>query len=76
MIPLDEVKSFLRYQGPLMKYLNIGGIVIEKGSSTVAASAEDQAILDLFQPRLMGLKDPEEVVDTLGKIKSIRTMNA
>lgn len=76
LIPLDEVKSFLRYQGPLMKYLNIGGIVIEKGSFTVAASAEDQAILALFQPRLMGLTEPEKVLDTLGKIKAIRTMNA
>lgn len=76
LIPLNEVKSFLRYQGPVMKYLNIGGIVIERDSPKVAASVEDKAIMDMFQPRLKGLKEPEKVLDTLGKIKAIRTMNA
>lgn len=75
MIPLNEIKSFLRYQGPLMRYLNIGGIVIEKGSSpVVAATVEDQAIMNMFQPRLIGLREPKKVVETLGKIKIMRTM--
>jgi membrane protein YdbS with pleckstrin-like domain len=74
-IPLDEVKSFTRYQGPLMRYLNIGGIYVERGGSpVVVATVEESAVFELLQPRLLGLKEAEKVIDLLGKIKALRTM--
>jgi hypothetical protein len=58
-----------------MKYLNIGGILVEKDSAQiVAATAEEQVVSYLFQLRLIGLREPKKVVETLGKIKTIRTM--